>query len=110
MHFGQTPLEDKKQIGLVLDDFRAKQKHAVSVLFSGSAGPSPAVHVALTDDLVSRGFKASDVASAISSSTGGRGGGKPHLASGGIGDPSKIPSTSAQLESIVSPLFKVGER
>ena len=110
VHFGQTPLEDRKQIGLVLDDFRAKQKQAVSVLFSGSAGPSPAVHVALTDDLVSRGFKASDVASAISSSTGGRGGGKPHLASGGIGDPSKIPSTSAQLESIVSPLFKVGER
>ncbi len=97
-----TALDDRKQIGTLVDAFRAQERSAVSVIFSGSAGPSPAVHVALTDDLVSRGYRAGDLARTIAAATGGKGGGRPHFASGGIGDPALLPATQARVRSLVS--------
>jgi alanyl-tRNA synthetase len=104
LHYGQTTLEDKKQIGLMMDDIRAKSHNTIAVVVS-SVGTSPAVYVAVTDDLIDQGVKAGEIASAVSQHTGARGGGRPHFASGGIGDPHKIPSTGAQLSTIIVPLL-----
>ena len=83
VHLQDTTLDDRAQIGLQLDAFRAKRQRAVAVVFA--TGTRPGIHVAVTDDLVSRGVKAPDIANAIAAVAGGKGGGRPHFASAGVG-------------------------
>ena len=58
------------------------------VLFS--TGGRGAIHVTLTDDLVGAGRKAGDLVNRIAALSGGKGGGRPHFASAGAGDPGKL--------------------
>jgi alanyl-tRNA synthetase len=44
----------------------------------------------VTDDLISRGVKAGDLVKEVAKATGGSGGGRPHMAQGGVGDASKL--------------------
>ena len=55
------------------------------VLFS--TGGRGGIHVTLTDDLVRAGRKAGDLVNRIAALSGGKGGGRPHFASAGAGDP-----------------------
>src|SRR5436190_1071430 len=80
LHIADSDLEDRDQIGLVMDAFRSSHKRAISVLFTN--GERAGVHVAVTDDLVQQGVKAGDIANAIAAVAGGKGGGRAHLASG----------------------------
>ncbi len=43
-----------------------------------------------TDDWIGRGLKAGDLVRIASKATGSGGGGKPHLAQGGVGDPERV--------------------
>jgi alanyl-tRNA synthetase len=96
---GDAPVSDRAQVGLLVDKFRAQHKNAIQVLFSG--GERPGVHVGVTDDLVARGIKAGDLVSRIAAISGGKGGGRPQFASGGLGDPAKLVETRAQTTEIV---------
>jgi alanyl-tRNA synthetase len=83
-----------------MDGFRAETTtKTVWVIFSG--GERPGVHVSLTDDLVARGVKAGDLVSRIAAVSGGKGGGRPHFASGGLGDPAKLGETRQRTAEIV---------
>jgi alanyl-tRNA synthetase len=82
---GETSSEDRDELGQLVDRFRTGKRDAVLVLF-GTAGRG-AVHVALSDDLVQRGLKAGELVNRIAAVSGGRGGGRPHFASAGAGDP-----------------------
>ncbi|MGH7568158.1 MAG: alanine--tRNA ligase [Gemmatimonadales bacterium] len=93
--------DDRGQIALMMDAFRSEHSSAVSVIVSGSAEPHPSIYVALTDDLVSRGYKAGELVQQISASTGGKGGGRAHFASGSIGDPNKLPDTLNRLPTLL---------
>jgi alanyl-tRNA synthetase len=44
----------------------------------------------VTDDWIGRGLKAGDLVAAASRATGSGGGGRPHLAQGGVGDPTLV--------------------
>ncbi len=99
LHIADSDLDDRAQIALTMDTFRDKHRRAVRVLFSG--GARPGIHVAVTDDLVAQGVKAGDIARELAASTGGKGGGKPHFASGGVDDVSRLPATRAQIPAIV---------
>jgi alanyl-tRNA synthetase len=103
LHVGESDLEDRTQIGVVMDGFRAKHKRAISVLFT--KGSRPGIHVAVTDDLIAQGLKAGDIASAIAATAGGKGGGRPHFASAG-GDATLMSSTRAQTPAIVKRLLE----
>jgi alanyl-tRNA synthetase len=105
LHVADSDLEDRNQVGLVMDAFRAKNKNAISVLFT--AGDRPGIHVAVTDDLIALGVQAGDIAKAFAASTGGKGGGRPHFASSGVGDPALLPSTRAQATTIIKSVLKV---
>jgi alanyl-tRNA synthetase len=61
-----------------------------------------AIHVALTDDLVERGLKAGDLVNRIAAVSGGKGGGRPHFASAGAGDPARLPEARAAAAAIVT--------
>jgi alanyl-tRNA synthetase len=99
LHVGESDLDDRNQIAAIMDGFRAQHKRAISVLFT--KGERAGIHVAVTDDLVSRGVKAGDIANAIAQATGGKGGGRPHFASAGVGDASKLGEARAKTPQIV---------
>jgi alanyl-tRNA synthetase len=104
LHVGESDLDDRTQIGVLMDGFRSKHKRAISVLFT--TGTRPGIHVAVTDDLVSQGLKAGEIVNAIAQAVGGKGGGRPHFASAGVGDAAQLASTRAQTPAIVKRFVK----
>src|SRR5207249_1076436 len=103
LHIADSDLEDRDQVGLVMDAFRASHKRAISVLFTN--GERAGVHVGVTDDLVQQGVKAAEIANAIAAVSGGKGGGRPHFASAGAGDAAKLGAARAQARPIVERLL-----
>src|SRR5467141_4914021 len=99
LHVSESRLDDRNQIAAIMDGFRANHKRAISVLFT--TGERAGIHVAVTDDLVSKGVKAGDIANAIAKATGGKGGGRPHFASAGVGDTAKLREARARTAEIV---------
>ena len=88
-----------------MDAFRAGHKRAIAVLFANGEGERPGIHVAVTDDLVAQGVKASEIAGAIAAVAGGKGGGRPHFASAGAGDRALLAAARAQVPAIVTRLL-----
>jgi alanyl-tRNA synthetase len=99
LHIAESTLDDRNQIAALMDGFRTQHKRAISVLFT--TGERAGIHVAVTDDLVSKGVKAGEIVNAIASATGGKGGGRPHFASAGIGDSGKLGEARARVADIV---------
>jgi alanyl-tRNA synthetase len=102
LHIGDSDLEDRTQIGVLMDGFRSKHKRAISVLFT--KGGRPGIHVAVTDDLIAQGLKAGEIVNAIAATAGGKGGGRSHFASAGVGDPDKLSDAKSQTPEIVRKL------
>ena len=103
-----TATEDRNEVGQIADRFREGKRNAVLVLFS-NAGRG-ASHVTLTDDLVGAGRKAGDLVNRIAALSGGKGGGRPHFASAGAGDPSKLSAARAATPALVSEWLGEGSR
>ena len=87
------------QLALVMDAFRQGRSKAISVLFT--RGERPGIHVAVTDDLVAKGVQAGKLAGEIAALSGGKGGGRPHFASAGAGDPARLDAARAGAPEIV---------
>jgi alanyl-tRNA synthetase len=104
LHIAESNLDDRAQIAALMDGFREKHRDAISVLFT--VGGRPGIHVAVTDNLIAQGVKAGDIANAIATTTGGKGGGRPHFASAGIGDTAKMRDARNQTPRIVRELLK----
>jgi alanyl-tRNA synthetase len=95
----ETSTEDRAEVAQIADTFRQGKRSAVLVLFS--SGGRGAIHVTLTDDLVSTGHKAGDLVNRIAALSGGKGGGRPHFASAGAGDPERMPAARAATPELV---------
>jgi alanyl-tRNA synthetase len=96
----ETSSDDRAEVGRISDQFREGKRNGVLVLFS--TGGRGGIHVALTDDLVRAGRNAGDLVNRIAALSGGRGGGRPHFASAGAGDASKLPEARAATRDLVS--------
>jgi alanyl-tRNA synthetase len=96
----ETTSDDRAEIGRLADTFRAGKRNSVLVLFSTAGRGS--IHVTLTDDLVSAGRKAGDLVNRIAALSGGRGGGRPHFASAGAGDPERLAAARAATPELVT--------
>jgi alanyl-tRNA synthetase len=96
----ETASDDRTELGEMADRFREEKRGAVLVLFS-TAGRG-AIHVAVSEDLVSAGRKAGDLVNRIASVSGGKGGGRPHFASAGAGDPALLPAARAATPALVA--------
>src|SRR5206468_13065561 len=81
LYIDQSDLDDRDQIGLVMDAFRTSHTRAISVLFTN--GERPGIHVAVTDDLVAQGVKAGEIAGAIAARSEERRVGKSEGLGGG---------------------------
>ncbi|MGH7538122.1 MAG: alanine--tRNA ligase [Gemmatimonadales bacterium] len=104
LHIDESDLEDRGQIALTMDAFRDKQRKAIRVLYT--KGARPEIHVAVTEDLVAQGIKAGDIVKELAASTGGKGGGRPHFASAGVGDAALLAATRQQTPTIVRRFLK----
>ena len=82
------------------DRFREGKRNAVLVLF-GTAGRG-AIHVTVSEDLVSAGRKAGDLVNRIAAVSGGKGGGRPHFASAGAGDPARLSEARRATPALVA--------
>ncbi len=90
---------DRNEIGAMADAFRSQPGSGVLVVVA--TGERPGIHVAVTDDLVARGVVAPDLANRLAAVSGGKGGGRPHFASAGAGDPAKLPEVERRAPEIV---------
>jgi alanyl-tRNA synthetase len=95
-----TLSEDRAELGRIADSFREGRRNAILVLFSTAGRGS--IHVTLTDDLVSAGRKAGDLVNRIAALSGGKGGGRPHFASAGAGDPERLPAARVATPELVT--------
>jgi alanyl-tRNA synthetase len=58
---------------------------------------------------VSSGRKAGDLVNRIAAMSGGRGGGRPHFASAGAGDPERLPAVRAATPELVATWLADGQ-
>lgn len=72
------------------DVLRARLESGAAILHVTLDGSKDAFLAVVTDDWIARGLKAGDLVRAASKATGSGGGGRPHLAHGGVGDPAKV--------------------
>ncbi|UCD25164.1 MAG: alanine--tRNA ligase, partial [Gemmatimonadota bacterium] len=101
----ESSIADRAKIGLMMDAFREQNSDSVRVVIT--TGDRPGIHVGVTDDLVSKGVRAGEIAKRLAAVSGGKGGGRPHFASGGMGDVSKVAETRAEAPQIVAELLGV---
>ena len=103
LYTGETDASDRHQIGMIVDAFREQHRAAIAVVFA--TGDRPGIHVGVTDDLVARGIQAGDIVNAVAAVSGGRGGGKPHFASAGAGDATRLGEARARAPELVKGLL-----
>jgi alanyl-tRNA synthetase len=96
----ETASDDRAEVGRISDQFREGKQNGVLVLFS--TGGRGGIHVTLTDDLVRAGRNAGELVNRIAALSGGKGGGRPHFASAGAGDATKLPAARAATRDLVS--------
>jgi alanyl-tRNA synthetase len=96
----ETATEDRGELGQIADRFREGKRNAVLVLF-GTAGRG-AIHVTLSEDLVTAGRTAGDLVNRIAAVSGGKGGGRPHFASAGAGDPARLSDARQATPALVA--------
>jgi alanyl-tRNA synthetase len=104
LHVADSDVEDRTQVGLVMDAFRSQHKRAISIMFT--TGERPGIHVAVTDDLIAQGVQAGEIAKALAASTGGKGGGRAQFASGGVGDVTLLPAARAQTRTLIERILQ----
>jgi alanyl-tRNA synthetase len=104
LHIDESDLDDRNQIALTMDAFRDQKRRAIRVLYT--KGARPGIHVAVTEDLVALGVKAGEIVNELAASTGGKGGGRPHFASAGVGDATLLSATRARTPAIVRRFLK----
>jgi alanyl-tRNA synthetase len=64
-----------------------------------------ALFAVVTDDLISKGVRADALVREVAKLTGGSGGGRPHMAQGGVGDPAEIGAALGRAPEIVRELL-----
>ncbi|HET7273535.1 MAG TPA: alanine--tRNA ligase [Longimicrobiaceae bacterium] len=96
-----SDLDEVRGIG---DQLRERMASGIAVL-AAVGGDKPALFAFATDDLVARGVRADAVVREVAALVGGKGGGRPHMAQAGVGDPERIPDALSSVQQIVRALL-----
>jgi alanyl-tRNA synthetase len=95
---------DADELRSLGDTLRERMGSGIAVL-AADVGGRVALFAVATDDLVQRGVRADAVLRDVAAVAGGKGGGRPHMAQGGVGDASQVPAALARVAEIVRPLL-----
>jgi alanyl-tRNA synthetase len=93
---------DSKTFGALADAVRDRLKSGVAVLAAEVNGKQSLLSV-VTDDLRERGIRADNILKEVAAAAGGRGGGKAHMAQGGVPDEAAV---ARALDAVVPTLEK----
>ncbi|HYR10146.1 MAG TPA: alanine--tRNA ligase [Longimicrobium sp.] len=97
-------VDEMKALG---DLLRERLGSGVAVL-AETEGGKPMLVAVVTDDLIQRGVRADAVIREVAAIVGGKGGGKPHMAQAGVGDPSRLGEALQRVPELVRPLLTAG--
>jgi alanyl-tRNA synthetase len=86
----RMPVRDADDARARGDAFREESSGAVLALAADTPDEKTALFVFVTDDLVGRGVRAGDLVREMAAVAGGRGGGRPHMAQGGVEDRTRV--------------------
>ncbi len=86
----RVPVRDADDARAMGDAFREEATSGVLALAAEGADGRVALFVFVTDDLVGKGIRAGEVVREIAALAGGRGGGRPHMAQGGVEDAARV--------------------
>ena len=92
------------------DAFREGESASVLALASETPDGRIALFVFVTDDLIRLGVSAGSMVREIAALAGGRGGGRPHMAQGGIGDPDRLEAALRGGEAVLGLALGGGSR
>ena len=90
------------------DGFLADVGSGVAVVAADLPGDRHSLFAFVTDDLISHGVRADRVVREVAAVVGGKGGGRPHMAQAGVGDPAKVDEALAGSESMVRRMAEQG--
>ncbi len=100
----EVEVVDQDELRALGDQLRDRLGSGVVVLAARSDDRT-ALFAVVTDDLIGRGVRADHVVREVARITGGSGGGRPHMAQGGVGDPGKVAEALDQAREIVRSLL-----
>jgi alanyl-tRNA synthetase len=83
------------------DGFLAEVGSGVAVVAAELPEDKHTLFTFVSDDLISRGIRADAVVREVAAVAGGRGGGRPHLAQAGVGDPARVGDALVEGEAVV---------
>lgn len=89
LYVNKVDVENMDQLKALGDKVREKMKSGIAV-FGTVIKETPQVLCVVTDDLVKEGIKAGNIVKSLGKALGGGGGGKPHMATAGGKDASKM--------------------
>ncbi len=101
----EVEVADQDELRALGDQLRDRLGSGVVVLAARSADRTSLFSV-VTDDLIGRGVRADRVVREVAEMTGGSGGGRPHMAQGGVGDPAKVAEALGKAPEIVRSLLE----
>jgi alanyl-tRNA synthetase len=88
---GNVDLPPGSDLAAFADLVRARLESGAAILHVRTGEDDKAAFLGVvTDDWIGRGLRAGDLVAVASKATGSGGGGRPHLARGGVGDPGKV--------------------
>jgi alanyl-tRNA synthetase len=102
----ELEVADANELRAIGDRLRERLGSGAAVL----AGRSPdrvALVAVVTDDMISRGVRADVLVREIAGRTGGTGGGRPHMAQGGVGDATQLEDALRATVDIVTGMLGV---
>ena len=96
----QVEVASADELRTLGDRLRERLQSGAAIL-AARVGERTALFAVVTDDLISKGVRADALLKEIASLTGGTGGGRPHMAQGGVGDVSKLSDALSRAREIV---------
>ncbi|TVP58871.1 MAG: alanine--tRNA ligase [Gemmatimonadales bacterium] len=87
------------------DRFREEASLAAAVVAARTPDDREALHAFVTDDLIGLGVRAGDLIRDVAAVTGGRGGGRPHMAQGGVEDEARVDDALREGEAVLRRLL-----
>ncbi|MEN8375230.1 MAG: DHHA1 domain-containing protein, partial [Gemmatimonadota bacterium] len=95
-------VDELRELG---DTLRARLGTGAAVL-AARLPERTSLFAVVTDDLVGRGVRADVLVREVATRTGGSGGGRPHMAQGGVGDPDQVAEALRAVPGLVKGLLE----
>jgi alanyl-tRNA synthetase len=100
-------VESADELRSLGDRLRERMRSGVAML-AGRQPDRVALLAIVTDDLIGRGVRADRLLREVASLTGGSGGGRPHMAQGGAGDPARVDDALGRTADMVRAMLAGG--